>query len=87
MTHAALSDAAQAAARPLELAIVLPTLNEKANIAPMVARLEEALGPSAGGHECSRPMLLRRLRLASTRPITARPRIRSRLSTRPLAFG
>jgi dolichol-phosphate mannosyltransferase len=46
MTHAALSDAADAAARPLELAIVLPTLNEKANIAPMVARLEEALGPS-----------------------------------------
>ncbi|VVT12321.1 glycosyltransferase family 2 protein [Erythrobacter sp. EC-HK427] len=31
---------------PLELAIVLPTLNEKENIAPMVARLEEALGPS-----------------------------------------
>lgn len=31
---------------PLELAIVLPTLNEKDNIAPMVDRLEEALGPS-----------------------------------------
>ena len=31
---------------PLELAIVLPTLNEKGNIAPMVARLEEALGPT-----------------------------------------
>lgn len=31
---------------PLELAIVLPTLNEKDNIAPMVERLEEALGPS-----------------------------------------
>ena len=29
----------------LELAVVLPTLNEKDNIAPMVARLEEALGP------------------------------------------
>ena len=34
------------AAKPLELAIVLPTLNEKGNIAPMVARLEAALGPS-----------------------------------------
>ena len=31
---------------PLELAIVLPTLNERANIAPMVRRLEEALGPT-----------------------------------------
>ncbi|MEO5705646.1 MAG: glycosyltransferase family 2 protein [Alteraurantiacibacter sp.] len=30
---------------PLELAVVLPTLNERGNIAPMVARLEEALGP------------------------------------------
>ncbi len=37
MTHAALADAVEAADRPLELAIVLPTLNEKANIAPMVA--------------------------------------------------
>lgn len=32
--------------RPLELAVVLPTLNERGNIAPMVQRLEEALGPS-----------------------------------------
>ena len=31
--------------RPLELAIVLPTLNERGNIAPMVERLEKALGP------------------------------------------
>lgn len=31
---------------PLQLAVVLPTLNEKGNIAPMVARLEEALGPN-----------------------------------------
>ena len=38
--------AAQDAAASLELAIVLPTLNEKDNIAPMVARLEEALGPT-----------------------------------------
>ncbi len=37
---------AEAASAPLELAVVLPTLNERANIAPMVARLEEALGPS-----------------------------------------
>ena len=46
MTHASLDSAVAAAEKPLELAIVLPTLNEKANIAPMVARLEEALGPS-----------------------------------------
>ena len=38
--------AARGEAAPLELAIVLPTLNEKGNIAPMVARLEEALGPT-----------------------------------------
>ncbi len=31
------------AARPLELAIVLPTLNERANLAPLVARLDAAL--------------------------------------------
>ncbi len=30
----------------LELAVVLPTLNEKGNIAPMVKRLEDALGPT-----------------------------------------
>ncbi|MXO59316.1 glycosyltransferase [Altererythrobacter salegens] len=46
MNHAAIAHAAEAAAKPLELAIVLPTLNEKANIAPMVMRLEQALGPS-----------------------------------------
>ena len=38
--------AAVQANAPLELAVVLPTLNEKANIAPMVERLEAALGPS-----------------------------------------
>lgn len=32
--------------RPLELAVVLPTLNERGNITPMVERLEKALGPS-----------------------------------------
>ncbi|KLI63520.1 glycosyltransferase family 2 protein [Aurantiacibacter marinus] len=36
---------AQATA-PLDLAIVLPTLNERDNIAPMVERLEKALGPA-----------------------------------------
>jgi dolichol-phosphate mannosyltransferase len=30
-------------ARPLQLAVVLPTLNERGNIAPLVARLEQAL--------------------------------------------
>ncbi len=43
---AAASLAKAQAARPLELAIVLPTLNERDNIAPMVERLEKALGPS-----------------------------------------
>ncbi|MFZ9395928.1 MAG: glycosyltransferase [Erythrobacter sp.] len=33
-------------ARPLELAIVLPTRNERANLAPLIARIEQALGPS-----------------------------------------
>jgi len=46
MTHSTLESAAHAAARPLELAVVLPTYNERANIAPMVARLEAALGPT-----------------------------------------
>ncbi|HWK41668.1 MAG TPA: glycosyltransferase family 2 protein [Croceibacterium sp.] len=50
MTNAFLDQAADAAAhvglRPLELAVVLPTFNESANIAPMVARLEAALGPA-----------------------------------------
>lgn len=31
---------------PLELAIVLPTLNERENIAPLIARIEAALGPA-----------------------------------------
>src|SRR5688572_7571857 len=46
MTQTTLDSAAQAAARPLELAVVLPTFNERGNVAPMVARLEAALGPS-----------------------------------------
>ncbi len=31
---------------PLELAIVLPTLNERDNIAPLIARIEAGLGPA-----------------------------------------
>jgi dolichol-phosphate mannosyltransferase len=46
MNEVQIADALEAAAKPLELAIVLPTLNERANIAPMVARLEQALGAS-----------------------------------------
>lgn len=50
MRHAelirAIATAEGAAAAPLELAVVLPTLNERGNIAPMVARLEQALGPA-----------------------------------------
>jgi len=38
-----LAQAAEAATRPLDLAIVLPTLNERANLAPLVERLHEAL--------------------------------------------
>ncbi|MGB7419316.1 MAG: glycosyltransferase [Erythrobacter sp.] len=30
---------------PLDLAIVLPTLNERGNLTPLVARIEDALGP------------------------------------------
>ncbi|MBN9504464.1 MAG: glycosyltransferase family 2 protein [Altererythrobacter sp.] len=46
MSHSSLEQALTAASRPLELAVVLPTFNEAANIAPMVRRLEAALGPS-----------------------------------------
>lgn len=38
--------AAASAPDPLELAIVLPTLNERDNIAPLIARIEDALGPA-----------------------------------------
>lgn len=44
MTHPNLAPAADAAARPLELAIVLPTLNERDNLAPLIERLDAALG-------------------------------------------
>ena len=43
MAEGRLEPAAAIAARPLELAVVLPTLNERGNVAPMVARLEQAL--------------------------------------------
>ncbi len=43
MTHAQLERAASAGAQPLELAIVLPTYNERANLRPLVARLDAAL--------------------------------------------
>ena len=46
MTSMDMAKAAAAVAKPLELAVVLPTLNERANVAPMVERLEQALGPS-----------------------------------------
>ena len=46
MTHSSLDHALAAGARPLVLAVVLPTYNERPNIAPMVARLEQALGSS-----------------------------------------
>jgi dolichol-phosphate mannosyltransferase len=45
MTHDALEAAINAAASPLELAIILPTFNERKNLRPMVERLEKALGP------------------------------------------
>ena len=43
MTQSSLAQATPAAAKPLELAIILPTLNERANLTPLVARLDEAL--------------------------------------------
>ncbi len=43
MTQTQLVQALEAASRPLELAIVLPTYNERANLRPLVARLDAAL--------------------------------------------
>lgn len=43
MTLANLAPAVEAATKQLELAIVLPTLNERANLQPLVERLHEAL--------------------------------------------
>lgn len=44
MSHSELVQALDVAVRPLELAIVLPTLNERSNLAPLVERLDAALG-------------------------------------------
>ena len=43
MTHTGVVRAAEAAVRPLELAVILPTLNERANLGPLVERLDAAL--------------------------------------------
>jgi len=43
MTHPNLPPAAEAAGKQLELAIVLPTLNERDNLGPLVDRLDDAL--------------------------------------------
>jgi dolichol-phosphate mannosyltransferase len=43
MTHSRLEQALDAATKPLELAVVLPTYNERANLRPLVARLDAAL--------------------------------------------
>lgn len=43
MNHPKIDPAAEATSKPLELAIVLPTLNERANLEPLVERLHEAL--------------------------------------------
>ena len=43
MTHTELAHALDVAAKPIELAIVLPTLNERANLAPLVDRLDTIL--------------------------------------------
>lgn len=43
LTHPELERQIEAVSKPLELAIVLPTLNERENLAPLVERLDEAL--------------------------------------------
>jgi dolichol-phosphate mannosyltransferase len=43
MTHARLAEAIDSAERPLELAVVLPTYNERKNLRPMIDRLDQAL--------------------------------------------
>jgi dolichol-phosphate mannosyltransferase len=44
MTHSELARASDIAAKPLELAVILPTLNERANLRKLVDRLAKALG-------------------------------------------
>ena len=43
MTHARLEQAIDQAVKPLQLAIILPTYNERANLRPLVARMDGAL--------------------------------------------
>ena len=43
MTHAQIEPAVEAAAKPLELAVVLPTYNERKNIASLVEKIDAAL--------------------------------------------
>ncbi len=43
MTHSRLEQALDVAAKPLELAVILPTYNERANLRPLVAKLDAAL--------------------------------------------
>ena len=43
MTHSRLEQAIDQAAKPLQLAIILPTYNERANLRPLVARMDAAL--------------------------------------------
>ncbi len=43
MTHARLEQAIDAAVKPLQLAIILPTYNERANLRPLVAKMDAAL--------------------------------------------
>ena len=43
-TQPSMADPAPASASTLELAIILPTLNERDNLAPLVERIEGALG-------------------------------------------
>ena len=51
MSNPALAQLAEAAARPLELAIVLPTFNERGNLASLVERLDKSKpNQPAGGH-------------------------------------
>ena len=48
MTPSTLSEetiVSQSVAAPLELAIVLPTFNERDNLAPLMDRIADALGP------------------------------------------
>ncbi|MEO1969849.1 MAG: glycosyltransferase, partial [Sphingomonadaceae bacterium] len=45
MSQTISANQAVTAHKPLELAIILPTLNERDNIAPLIERIEDALGP------------------------------------------